>query len=205
VNPKLLVQGEAAVVFFHKLLEPDLPGEVEIVDAGTGETEVSAYGVQELGDDAVVGLVVDAGSCDPMEYRWVRQTNESRLLDKAPPDQWKVFLVVPELEALLFQSQEVLHQLMGHEFTAQQLERARTQPRQVLQQMLGQPYRYRYDPELAHRLESVDLSSLRSLPLREEILSFYRSIPNALRKYLRMSPYDKLPVEEEPLLPPWLG
>lgn len=203
MKPELLVQGEAAVLLFRMLLDPELTGEIEVVEGGTSPYTVAAYAAQDLRDDRIVAVVVDAESCDPMKYRWTQQEVESRMMDKAPPDQWKAFLVVPEWEALLFQSQEVLRQLVGHELTAQQLERARTQPRQLLQELLKQPYPAYYDEELARRLASVDPAPLRSLPLREELLSFFRSIPDALLRHLRLPPYDQLPVEEPPL-PPWL-
>jgi hypothetical protein len=117
---------------------------------------------------------------------------------------WKLLFLVPELEVLFFQRPEFVRQLVGREPSAAQLAQARTQPRQVLQELFGEPNRYVYDRELARRLEAVDVTPLRSLPEWQEVVHFFRSIPDALRQYLRLPPYDKPPFPECSPRPDWV-
>jgi hypothetical protein len=194
----ITVKGQAPVVLFSKLLAAEQMTDIGVESGGAG------VGRSYLGDDAVVCVVADAQSCDPMVYRWVLRSNESWLVDKAPPDQWKLLFLVPELEVLFFQRPEFVRQLVGHELTAAQLEQARTQPRQVLQELFNQPSCYLYDLELARRLETVDVTPLRSLPEWQEVVHFFRSIPDALRQHLRLPPYDKPPFPERRPKPDWV-
>jgi hypothetical protein len=187
----LVVQGKAAVVFFRRLLEPDLGHEVEVVSGGIWANEVARSGRQKVANRYVTGLVVDAESLDPLRIQWTRWLNEKFLMQKGPPEMWRVFVVVPEVEALYFQSEEVLRQVLEHPLTPEQRERARTEPRQVLIEASGWEDRYGLEKNLGARLEQVDLSPLRSLPLREEIVSFYRTRPEYLRRFLEMEPSER--------------
>jgi hypothetical protein len=199
----LLVQGKAAVVFFRRLLEPDLGHEVEVVSGGIWANGVGRLGRQEVADGCITGLVVDAESLDPLRIQWMRWAMEEYLMQKGPPEMWRVFLVVPELEVLFFQNEEVLRQLLEHPLTPEQRERARTEPRQVLIEASGWEDRYGLEKNLSARLEQMDFTSLRALPLREEIVSFYRTRPEYLRRFLEMEPSERRealgPMAPEPL------
>jgi hypothetical protein len=119
-----------------------------------------------------VALVVDADTVDPRAVQQQRGFLEARLEQTAPPEEWRVILIVPEIEVLLFEDEKILQALVPQKPSPEDLIRARYEPKRVLERLLEKAGgRAALDARL--RLGIVDLQSLwRSEALRplEEFL-----------------------------------
>ncbi|HLM44182.1 MAG TPA: hypothetical protein VK458_09950 [Myxococcaceae bacterium] len=96
------------------------------------------------------------------------------LISAGCADMWKLVLMAPETEVLLFQDRGVLRQLLGREPTEEELTRGQTEPRHVLEQALGFKWQA-LDNELCRRLERVDVSPLAEHPSVQQVREFFRA------------------------------
>ena len=209
VPPKkfwFVTPGEAASMLFQRMLEPELGDAVDFYAAGFGASVIVRSG-QLARKGNMVAIVVNVESCEPVSIRSERLTCEALLSRYAPSDQWKMYLMVPQWETLLFHP-DMLPQVAQCKPTLEQLQRARTQPRLVLQELRGvkepQLYNFGHDMELARHLRTVDTSPLRSLSLYQDILTFFRSIPEDLCRMLGLPPYEEKSLPDT-LPPGWMA
>jgi hypothetical protein len=155
---------------FRKLLEPEFGPHLRVVESDyVGESVSSAKSIL-LRRKSVVALVTDA---KPEEVRQTHRSMVYLLISAACADLWKLVLLVPETEVLLFQDRGVLRQLLGREPTEEELIRGQTEPRRTLEQALGFEW-LALDAELCRRLETVDVSPLAEHRSVQQVRQFFR-------------------------------
>lgn len=169
--PALVVRGQAMARVFRKLLEPEFGPELRVAAENHVEGSVAAARSKLLRRKYVVALVTDT---KPEELRQTHRSMVYLLIGAGCADLWKLVLMVPQTEVLLFQDRGVLRQLLGREPTEEELTRGQTEPRRVLEEALGLEW-LALDEELCRRLESVDLSPLAEHPSVRQVREFFRA------------------------------
>ncbi len=169
--PALVVRGAAVARVFRTLLEPEFGPEFRVFDENSAGTSVMAAKSMLLRRKYVVALVTDT---KPEEIRQTHRSMVYLLISAGCADLWKLVLMVPETEVLLFQDWGVLRQLLGREPREEELTRGQTEPRRVLEEALGFEG-YALDQELCRRLESVDVSPLAEHPSVQQVREFFRA------------------------------
>jgi hypothetical protein len=146
--------------FVERLIacHPRLHGQELQVVAANGR-----YGVQSRARTILtvlrepVAVVVDADTVEPEAVAEQRDLLEMQLGQAAPPSEWKIVIVAPTLQALLFQKERVRRALLQREPSAEQLQRAPSRPKQVLGELLGEQD---FLQVLRQRMKQVDLFPL---------------------------------------------
>ncbi|WNG43623.1 hypothetical protein F0U60_05580 [Archangium minus] len=156
---------------FRKLLEPEFGRELRVFDAEDVGGGVSLARSLLLNRKSVVAVVTDA---KPEELRQTHRSIVYLLISVACADLWKVSLLVPETEVLLFQERGVLRQVLGREPTEEALRRGQTEPRRVLEEQLGLEGRA-LDEELCRRLGAVDVRPLAGQPAVQQVRQFFQA------------------------------
>lgn len=169
--PVLVVRGRATARVFHRLLEPEFGSEVRVFDTEHAEQAVSLARSILLRRQAVVALVTDS---TPQALRQTHRSLVYLLISVECADLWKLVLMVPRTEVLLFHDKRVLRPLLGREPTAEEWLRGQSEPRQVLQQALGLEGA-ELDAELCRRLERVDLEPLLEHPSVRQVRQFFQA------------------------------
>jgi len=156
---------------FRRLLQPEFGPEFRVTAAESGGGAVMSAKSKLLRRKYFVALVTEA---KPEEIRQTHRSLVYLLISAGCADMWKLVLMVPQTEVLLFQDRGVLHQVLGREPTAEELTRGQTEPRRVLEEALGREWGA-CDKELCRRLESVDLSPLAEHPSVQQVREFFRA------------------------------
>jgi len=169
--PALVVRGDAMARVFRKLLEPEFGPELRVSsDPSDGGVIMSARS-KLLRRKYVVALVTDT---KPEEIRETHRSVVYLLISAGCADMWKLVLLAPETEVLLFQDRGVLRQLLGREPMEEEMTRGQTEPRNVLEEALGLEWQA-LDNELCRRLESVDVSPLAQHPAVQKVRDFFQA------------------------------
>jgi hypothetical protein len=171
--PCLVIRGEANALVFRKLLEPELGRDLRVLGTDVFSESVSLARSVLSNRKAIVALVVGTRSAEHQEVRELHRFLVYALVQIECPDLWKIVLVVPEAEVLLFQEQGILRQVLGREPTEEELTRGRAEPLRVLEEIFGLR-EVLLDEELCRRLEKVDVSSLAAHPAVEQVRRFFR-------------------------------
>lgn len=171
--PCLVVRGEANALVLRKLLEPEFGPELRVLGTDVFSESVSLARSVLSNRKAIVALVAGTRSAERQKIRELYRFLIYALVQIDYPDLWKVVLVVPEAEVLLFQERGVLSQVLGREPTDEELTRGRTEPLLVLEELLGFK-KLRLDEELCRRLEKVDVSALAGHPAVQQVRQFFR-------------------------------
>jgi len=171
--PYLITQREADARLLRKVLGPELEGKLR-VDVSEVWSDCVSDARSRLGEGHPVALVLDAGSRKALEVAKHRDFLKFALNLAGADFMWRVILVRPEIPRLYFREPSVLHPLVGHAPTEEQLARARAQPRLVLAELLGVPLS-QLDAELCGRLETVDVSPLARFPSMRRLRRFLLS------------------------------
>jgi hypothetical protein len=134
-----------------------------------------------------VALVVDADTVEPRAVQQQRGFLEARLEQASPSEEWRVILLVPEIEILFFEDEKILQALVPQKPSPEDLIRARYEPRRVLERLLAKAGG-RASLEASLRL-GVDLEPLWRLealrPLEEFLLQkLVHSMSSSRRKVL---------------------
>lgn len=169
--PALVVRGKAMALVFKKLLEPEFGRELRVLDVDhMGEAASLARSILS-NRKAIVAVV---GEATQEELRILHRHLVFLLINVECADLWKISMIVPQTEVLLFLDREVLRQVLGREPTEEELVRGRTEPRRVLEEQLGLE-RWDLDEELCRRLERVDVSALAEHPAAQQVREFFRA------------------------------
>ncbi|MEE3717588.1 hypothetical protein V2H45_12560 [Tumidithrix elongata RA019] len=88
----------------------------------------------------------------------------------------KVFLFVPEMESIFFQDIHLLSRLLGYSPSQDELDRAVTQPRKVLEHLISRSEVVRDKSEAIDRLANENLEILQSAPVIQELIHFLESV-----------------------------
>jgi hypothetical protein len=171
--PCLIVRGEANALMFRKLLEPEFGRELRVLGTDVFSESVSLARSVLGNRKAIVALVAGTRSAELQKIRELHRFLVYALVQIECPDLWKVVLVAPDTEVMLFQDRGLLGQVLGREPTEEEWGRGRTEPLQVLEEVFGLKMR-RLDAELCRRLEKVDVSSLSEHPAVQQVRQFFR-------------------------------
>ncbi|MFP2928730.1 hypothetical protein ACLESO_26745 [Pyxidicoccus sp. 3LG] len=177
--PYVTTSSEPAVLLLRELLGPELAGRIRWID---GEGWHGAVGMADsrISNEAAVALVLGPSKKSGTNAREQDKATIYRGLHAVHAgSRFRVFLLRTAPEGLLFRSPELLRQLVGREPSPEQLARARKQPGKVLAELLD------VKPEslagaLRPRLETVDLTPLRSIQSIRRLRSFMRT---CVRRY----------------------
>jgi hypothetical protein len=169
--PVLIVRGKAMALVFKKLLEPEFGRELRVLDVDHMGDAASLARSILLNRKSIVAVVGEAAQ---EELRMMHRHLVFLLINVECADLWKIHLVVPQTEGLLFLDRGMVRQVLGREPTEEEMLRGRTEPRRVLEEQLGLERR-QLDAELHRRLESVDVSSLADHPAVQQVREFFRA------------------------------
>jgi hypothetical protein len=202
-------QGPLSTGLTERLLEchPRLKGQgVRILPASTHSgTTNNAYTI--LAMERVPAAVLQDADTDPQPAYVQRWLVERALCDVAPCCEWRIVLFKPNVEAFLLRQHALLPELLPRAPCHEQLERARSQSRQVLAELFAQAGEGGFPQALLRRLARVDPSPLwatRELrPLEEFLLEkLYPELPEEGEEDTLPAPADlTLPVSLEPVHP----
>lgn len=167
----VITEEPEGVALLTELLRPDFDleqGEVSIL-AGGGESGADALARSILAvRHEPVALVVDADTVEPGRVRESRRFLEYSLGEFGGAG-FGVFLAEPSLDSLLFNDRAIIEALTGRRPTDEQMLRGHYEPRRILEELLPNGLR---GARLAERLPEIDLSSLRTHPLIEDLRKF---------------------------------
>ena len=186
----LIAESRAGQKLLERLLDchPRLRSERIPVRDSDSRYETQSRAQTLLADKGIpVAVVMDADRDDPLEERQLeydsRDLMESMLAEVAHPRFWCITYLKPRVEVLLFREPLLSQGLLPTAPSAEQLQRARREPWQVLAELFtqtgGQP-----SPEALLRwLEQVDLSPLWTTqelrPLEAFLLRQFEAQPEA--------------------------
>lgn len=169
----IVTEGPGEVALIRELLKPEFDPEqqpIRIVSGGGWSGADSlARTILAVRNEPVV-LIVDSDTNDPAQIQERRQFLEASLGQVGPRLLWRILLVVPEIEAILFQDKQTLEELVGKVVSDEQFLRGQYEPRKILKELTADPSRSK--EFLAKRLPQTDLSALRKLPLVRELKEF---------------------------------
>ncbi|WP_257457499.1 hypothetical protein [Archangium lipolyticum] len=171
--PCLVIRGVANALVFRKLLEPEFGPELRVLETDVFSESVSLARSVLGNRKAIVALVAGTRSAERQKIRELYRFLIYALVQIDYPDLWKVVLVVPDAEVLLFQEPSVLRQVLGREPTEEEVTRGRAEPLLVLEELLGLE-KLRLDEELCRRLETVDVSPLAGHTAVQQVRQFFR-------------------------------
>ncbi|MEM7102528.1 MAG: hypothetical protein AAF502_05285 [Bacteroidota bacterium] len=143
------------------------------IKAGSGYSSLLSMAVALLaGKDNNVVIVADADSMKKTEYNNRYYFIKNYLRRAAPENQFKIFLLRPELESIFFENKEVLEQMTGRKFTDLEIELAKANPKENLYKLLN--IERRDFPEIVRKLPSSVFDKLKesrfSVELRSHIM-----------------------------------
>ena len=117
-----------------------------------------------------VVIVVDADSINPADVAERRRFLDRSLGQIADSSRWRVLVVAPEIEGLLFHDKSILESLVQRRIDDTEFSLGQSAPRSTLERISGVPMR-----QLFSRLSAVDLEPLRKQPEIQDIRRFLRS------------------------------
>lgn len=171
--PCLVVRGEVNALMLRKLLEPEFGPELRVLGTDVFSESVSLARSVLSNRKAIVALVAGTRSAELQKIRELHRFLVYALVQVEYTDLWKVVLVVPDAEVMLFQDRSVLRQVLGREPTEEEWTRGQTEPLRVLEEVFGLQ-RIRLDKELCRRLETVDVSCLAGHSVVQQVRRFFQ-------------------------------
>jgi hypothetical protein len=111
-----------------------------------------------------VAVVIDADTLSPAMMAERRGWFDYLLGAAAPPSEWRILLIAPEVAVLLFRDEQLLRSLVPVSPSFEQLIRGRYEPNRVLAELFAQAEEQPFPDALVRRLEQADLSSLWAAP-----------------------------------------
>jgi hypothetical protein len=111
-----------------------------------------------------VVVLTDSDTFSPDLMAERRGWLEFLLGQAAPPSEWRVLLIAPEVAVLLFRDEQLLRSLVPGSPSFEQLIRGRYEPNRVLAELFAQAGEQPFPEALLRRLEQADVSSLWAAP-----------------------------------------
>ena len=173
--PCLVVRGEANALVLRKLLEPEFGPELRVLGTDVFSESVSLARSVLSNRKAIVALVAGTRSAELQKIRDLHRFLVYALVQIENTDLWKVVLVVPDTEVMLFQDRGVLRQVLGREPTDEEWTRGQSEPLRVLEEVLGLKNNVMLDEELCRRLEPVDVSCLAGHFVVQQVREFFQA------------------------------
>jgi hypothetical protein len=123
-----------------------------------------------------VAFVVDSGAINPPRIREFEQLLDALLAPVSMHPGLKIFLIKPEIDALLFEDRHIVEELTGAKIDDVTFVRGQYEPRRILDELLHGKSRLDAYKE---KLPQMDLSPLRNLPVIKELKQFLEDAPQA--------------------------
>ncbi len=165
----VVVTEEESDVLLLRALIGEGSNTVEFVKSGgwsAADSLARSYLVDGQHD---VALVVDADTYDPSAVEARRRFLTHSLASVALRTRWQVFVIAPEIEALLFADRHTLEELIGRAVSDSEFQEGRFEPKQVLRRLLpGQKWAWFFQ----ERLPQVDLTPLQNQKEIEHLRRF---------------------------------
>lgn len=168
----IVTEGESDRALLERVFRTELrAGVVEIVTSRGGTAALSTARTLVAVRKAPVALVIDADTTDERRIEERRDYLAEALRAASPGTSWKIFLAVPELEAVLFDDPSVIEWTLGVHVTDAHRQLAKFQPKHVLEGLFLQKHiRTRID--FVNRMPETAVQSLRESTLIKEIREF---------------------------------
>jgi hypothetical protein len=175
MSATIVTEGSVDKALLERLLacHPRLRGNgIQVRDAG------GRYGAQSKARTILtlrresVAVVSDADTLDAEAIAEQRNLLEMQLGQAAPASEWRVILLAPEVEVLLFRDEQLRRSLLPREPSPEQLEHACSSPKQVLAELFAQAGEQPFPDALLRRLERADMSSLWETPELRPLAEF---------------------------------
>lgn len=149
---------------------------VEVVAAGGLSAVKSLARSLVVRRQAPVAIVVNSDSVVPEFIQERRENIEEIVKSVAGNIPVKVFVFIPEIEAIFFQDISFLARLLGYIPDRDILNLASFQPRKVLKQLVAQSERIDNYSELIDQLSHEDTAILSQAAIFQEIIHFLESV-----------------------------
>jgi hypothetical protein len=166
----VVTEGKHDVALLKTLLNiTDDNTNVKFVAAGGWSSADSLARSYLIHGDTNVALVVDADTTDPSQVEDRKRFLHMSLGEISSSAMWKVFVIDPEIERLLFEDHDVVEALVGRPISDTDFVSASFEPKAVLQRLLhGQSLTEVYNRILGR----LDLSRIRKATPIPELLAF---------------------------------
>ena len=166
----IVTESDADIGILRKLLPSDIVKDVGFI-AGSNR-----YGAHSLATSILavkrcpVGLVMGTDTVDENVIQEQKEYIQELLQRASAGIQFGVFLVVPEIEAILFQDATLISEMNGQSVSTFELELAKAQPKSYLARS------HKDAQTILDDLDSESLENLRRHPLIDELNQFLNSI-----------------------------
>ncbi|ETW98069.1 hypothetical protein [Candidatus Entotheonella palauensis] len=170
----VVVEGDTDAAILSSVLADLLhSGEVEIkVGQGRSSAVSLARTMLVSRREALTALVLDADSTNRERIGEMEAELEGSLADVSRHGRFGVFLLVPSIEACLFQDVDGLEDFFGSGFSSEEVIQSRYDPKSVIEAKLaarGEPYQV---PAIQAILNRVNLQQLRKAAGIQGLLLF---------------------------------
>jgi hypothetical protein len=170
----IVTEGEWDRSLLQHLLPPDVAEDVTIVTAGGGSGAVSMARSLLVRRQAPVALVVDADSISPALVRERALSLRELLRSVSVNTPAEVFLAVPEMGVVFFQSPGLLERILGVEIPDTLSILAEARPKEALGRLFADHKTLRSMPQMLGALTLLDLEELRKTKLIAGLNEFLR-------------------------------
>ena len=169
----VITEGKSDRLLLEILLEisPGHP-DVQVVAAGGWSSADSLARSVLATTDHRVALVVDADTIDSVQADYRRRFLHHSLGEAGLPSRWRVLVIEPEIEVLLFKDPNLLQQMAGGPVDPTDLVKGMYEPRRTLEKLF--PRKKRND--IYEKLRELDPATLRELPELKELRNFIEAI-----------------------------
>ena len=145
-------------------------GDIKYIAAG-GWSSADSLARSYLTDPQTrVVLVVDADTSDPNLVEDRKRFLRHSLGQIAQNTRWRVVVIAPETERLLFDNRSILEDLVQHKVTDTEFVEGQYSPNRVLQQLAGLS-----KMQLHERLAKINLDPIKKQPEIQDIRQFFGS------------------------------
>jgi hypothetical protein len=159
----LVAEGELDIKLLQRLLPAEIVAQTEFVAAGGAYAARSMAGTLLAERMRPVALVVDSDTQDEQSVREKRETIVSLLRQASASTPFEVFMAVPSVEAVLFQDQSILKNVVESILPETEWQPAQSSPHQFM--------------EIVHRLNKKQLLSESLENLKTEQFQILRQNP----------------------------
>jgi 5S rRNA maturation endonuclease (ribonuclease M5) len=176
MNAYIICEGPVDTELLKTILPAKFLHHVGIVSAGGISSVKSLARSIVVRRQAPVAIVVDADSTIPELNRQYAKDIAEIVESVSVNTPVKVFLFVPEMEALFFQDILLLSRLLGYSPSQAELDRAVTQPGKVLEELISRSEVIHHRSEAIACLAHENLEILQSTPIIQELIHFLESV-----------------------------
>lgn len=171
----LIVEGTFDKYLLEKVLDEEVLEAVEIVVGGGKQPATTIAQSLLATGERPTALLVDADTTAPSEVHEQKEYLQATLAEASLRQDTKVFLAVPEIEVILFESLDLIEKLTGQKPNEYNLPIAKEAPKKSLMEYIG-VRRLGLKPILDEHLTVNYIQSIRQNPLIQELQDFLRSV-----------------------------